>query len=340
MAIANESGGLHRARVGRVVLLRPGALGDVLVLRGVIRFFKDTFPLKEVVLAAPGERGRFLCRPGWADRALDWERAMFSWLFSPGAEPPPPELVAALGDTDMFIAYVDADGESLSKRLSALAPGALAMFSTSRPPSRLHSPIGEWMVKSVANFCLGAGLITPDSLPDVRQFCDARIHMTEPPPDTLHGQPYTVLHPGSGSRRKNWPLPHFIELGRRLSFKADAPLSLVPRLVVVSGEADGDAGSRLVDALPGSLHVHGESLDSLALLLANASLYVGNDSGVSHLAASVKNREGDFPKQTVLFGPSDAAVWAPPGACIVQARDGLEHLSPDEVLLAIQAFTE
>lgn len=268
---------------------------------------------------------------------------MFSWLFSPGTEPPPPDLTAALGGADMYVSYVDTGagehGDAFPKRLTELAPGALTMFSPPRPPAHLHVPIGEWMVRAVADFCAGAGVGLPagGNVPDVRCLCDARVTMTAPPPSALLGQPYAVVHPGSGSRLKNWPLVYFIDLCRRLAAMADA--SVAPpfrRLAVVSGEADGDAGERLAAAVPGSVHLRGMSLDSLAVLLANASLYLGNDSGVSHLAASVENRDNRFPRQVVLFGPSDASVWAPPGAHIVQSRGSLANLSPDEVMHAVR----
>ena len=49
-----------------------------------------------------------------------------------------------------------------------------------------------------------------------------------------------------------------------------------------------------------------DNLAELAAWLAGARLYIGNDSGISHLAAAVTS-------SIVLFGPTDPAIWAPRG---------------------------
>jgi ADP-heptose:LPS heptosyltransferase len=140
---------------------------------------------------------------------------------------------------------------------------------------------------------------------------------------------YVVIHPGSGSRKKNWPLENFIQVGARLQrAKAPGGAPFFKRMVVVSGEADGDLGERLHRSLPGSRHLHGLELESLASLIAGAFLYVGNDSGVSHLAGSVVGPTGESPLLAVVFGPSDSRVWAPPGALVLEAGPDLDKLDP------------
>jgi len=99
---------------------------------------------------------------------------------------------------------------------------------------------------------------------------------------------YAVIHPFSGSRRKNWPLERFRELARRLS--ACMPVHWC-------------AGPE--DALDGAVRI--ENLYELARWLAGARLYIGNDSGITHLAAAAGA------PVVALFGPSDPHVWAPRG---------------------------
>jgi len=99
---------------------------------------------------------------------------------------------------------------------------------------------------------------------------------------------FAVFHPFSGSARKNWPLERFRELA----------LALAARLPVhwCAGPEEPLEGARRFD-----------DLRELAEWLAAARLYVGNDSGISHLAAAVRT------PSVVLFGPTDPAVWAPRG---------------------------
>ncbi len=75
------------------------------------------------------------------------------------------------------------------------------------------------------------------------------------------------------------------------------------------------------------------SVAGLAAFLSRCALFVGNDSGVTHLA-------GLLGVPTVaLFGPTDPAIWAPLGLRVValQSPKGrMEELSPGTVIAAIQ----
>lgn len=110
--------------------------------------------------------------------------------------------------------------------------------------------------------------------------------------DLVAGE-YLVFHPGSGSAAKNWQ--GFGALTQQL--RGD-------RVVVLRGPAERGQPS---DGAHGHMTADGLSLPQVAALLRRSHLYVGNDSGVSHLAAVVGARG------VVLFGPSDPAAWAPRG---------------------------
>ncbi|MEZ5403472.1 MAG: glycosyltransferase family 9 protein [Bryobacteraceae bacterium] len=114
---------------------------------------------------------------------------------------------------------------------------------------------------------------------------------------------FLAIHPYSGSRAKNWP--HFDRLAQTL-----------PAGIPVEFCAHGEHSHRFHD------------LYELAGWLAGARLYIGNDSGITHLAAAVGA------PAIALFGPTDPAVWAPPGARVVHRRE-LTTLSVEEVAAAV-----
>src|SRR5271170_919840 len=95
-----------------------------------------------------------------------------------------------------------------------------------------------------------------------------------------------VIHPFSGSRKKNWPLDRFQELAARLG----EPVRWL-------------AGPE--DVLPGADRF--DDLGELAEWLAGARVYIGNDSGITHLAAAAGT------PTVALFGPTDPKVWGPRG---------------------------
>ncbi len=97
---------------------------------------------------------------------------------------------------------------------------------------------------------------------------------------------YVVIHPFSGSPKKNWPLDCYRELARRLPY---------PVRWCAGPEEPLEGAVRFDD------------LYELACWIAGARLYIGNDSGITHLAAAVGT------PVIALFGPTDPAVWAPRG---------------------------
>jgi hypothetical protein len=95
-----------------------------------------------------------------------------------------------------------------------------------------------------------------------------------------------VIHPFSGGARKNWPLEKYRELAARLKRPVEW---------LAGPEEQLERACRFDD------------LGALARWLSGASAYVGNDSGITHLAAAV-----GIPT-VALFGPTDPALWCPRG---------------------------
>lgn len=123
-----------------------------------------------------------------------------------------------------------------------------------------------------------------------------------------HTRNAIVIHPFSGSARKNWPLEKFNELSRLLPYETDW----------VCGPYEDLSRATQFD-----------NLAELASWMRGARLYVGNDSGITHLAAACGC------PTLALFGPTDPAVWAPrgPSVCVVRANP-LMNLAVEDVLAA------
>jgi ADP-heptose:LPS heptosyltransferase len=81
------------------------------------------------------------------------------------------------------------------------------------------------------------------------------------------------------------------------------------------GEADEAAATTVAAALGRALpRIEMASLPDLAARLAGCWAYLGNDSGVSHLAGLVGART------VAVFGPTAPDVWRPLGPCVHLAR--------------------
>lgn len=117
-----------------------------------------------------------------------------------------------------------------------------------------------------------------------------------------------VIHPFSGSPRKNWPLGLYRELAIQLRFRTEW----------TAGPEEGLPEARRFT-----------SLAELGSWIRGARLYIGNDSGITHLAAAVGT------PTLALFGPSSPPNWAPRGANVkVLYAACLESLDSQTVLEA------
>jgi ADP-heptose:LPS heptosyltransferase len=137
-----------------------------------------------------------------------------------------------------------------------------------------------------------------------------------------------AIHPGSGSAKKCWPVERFAALA------AAAARGWGLRPLFLLGPAEEGLGPALAAALPAGLDaavVRNPSLRHAFALLSLARAYVGNDSGITHLAARAT-------PTLALFGPTDPRVWHPLGARVVtlSAPEGrLESLTVERALAAL-----
>ncbi len=111
-----------------------------------------------------------------------------------------------------------------------------------------------------------------------------------------------VLHPGSGGRKKIWPLKKWRFLVQWIVQNTQKPL------IVLSGPADSHliAFAKEMEQI-GAFLLQDLSLTQALALLVQGSAYVGNDSGMSHLAGV------SGINAVVVFGPTNPRVWAPRG---------------------------
>ena len=121
-----------------------------------------------------------------------------------------------------------------------------------------------------------------------------------------------MLHPFAAGASKRWPLDRFRDLARILE---------------QSMRVEWCAGPE--DVLDGAVRI--ENLYELAQHVASARVFVGNDSGITHLAAAAQA------PVVAPFGPADPRVWSPRGPRVtVLAKPEIGQITVQEVVEAAQ----
>jgi heptosyltransferase-2 len=321
------------------LVVRPGALGDAVL----------TLPLLSALLAR-GDRLALLGSPrSWGFLApgavalhdLDSR----DWLGLFGAEAPlAPAAEAVLAGTPEAMLLLGPQREPVESRLRTRG----IRVSVARPPRREDWPAGpRWSGLLPAPLPPGPehaarrlleALAAPTPWPPLRGPAEcpllrlsagesaaalARLGLGERPPEGI-----LAIHPGSGGRAKCWPLERFAALAGLAALRGGLrPLFLL-------GPAEAGWREALEAALPSGcapLFLENRPLREALALLAAARCYLGNDSGISHLAARAT-------ASLVLFGPSEPRIWHPVGAraSVLAAPGGrLEALAVEEVLEAL-----
>jgi ADP-heptose:LPS heptosyltransferase len=147
----------------------------------------------------------------------------------------------------------------------------------------------------------------------------------------LGDQPVIALAPTANWLPKIWPPERFAAFFRRMAGPGT-------RAVVLGGpgEAERAMAAPLLAALPDAIDLVGRlSLPEAASCLRRATLFIGNDSGLMHLAAAAG-------APTIgLFGPTDAATYGPVGRCAVAVvADSMAAIGVDDAVAAARALLD
>lgn len=265
----------------RLLVLRPGALGDLLLALPGLRSLKAGLPEARLEVAASQPSVLSLAPDLVASH--DFGSALFTPLYC--EDGPPSDRLARFLARFERVALLCADPDGLiRRRLAAHGVGQLVGGTLEPRPS--VPP--HMAVRLAMQLGLGGLHEGPMRATLLRLDCPAARHVW--------------LHPGAGGVPKRWPLECFASLGRLLA-SAGRPVR------ILSGPADERLGEQLAAMLklpevavarPGHLH-------ELASELAGGAAFAGNDSGPAHLAGLL-----GLPTVAV-FGPTAPEVWAPCG---------------------------
>jgi ADP-heptose:LPS heptosyltransferase len=264
-------------------ILFPGALGDFLCFLPTLRALRDRHP-GQLLLIGSSTPLKLVEIPVLATASID--RREIADLFIAG-QPIAPATKSFFGGFDYVYSWTGFGNADFPHRLSAASGGRVGVYPFRGMRPTEHAVEYYARCVDVAPLPLDATCIRRDqewwaAFRRQHQLADHRMF---------------VLHPGSGSRTKNWEgFDQVIRYWRQ--HHADT-------IVVVRGPAEKHTPAQRE---PGVIAVAGLTLPQVAALLHDVTLYLGNDSGISHLAAAVGVRG------VVVFGPSDPAIWAPRSA--------------------------
>ncbi|MCH1505506.1 MAG: hypothetical protein GWQ05_08765 [Verrucomicrobiaceae bacterium] len=283
--------------MGKILVLRGGAIGDFILTVPAIRLLAEGLPEAELEVMGYSPIISLAEASGYAKRTRSIEYGALASFFAKGATLNE-GLCAYFAEFSVVVSYLyDPDGifrENLERA------GVQMLIECSHRVANEGPPAAEQLAKPLERLALflerdTANPLLKMPLPIVDE---ARSFLGD------HAGPIIAVHPGSGSPYKNWELDRWRDVLLRL-YETNS----TRRFLVSTGEAEEAAVSKFLESLDALdlpiVRANRLPLPVLGAALSRCRLYLGHDSGISHLAGAV-----GVPS-LVLFGPTEDSVWAP-----------------------------
>ncbi len=283
----------------KILIIHSGGIGDLFLALPAMRLFRRAFHHSSLHLMGHPERLAVVAYDLKAEGIHSVDQAGMAYFYLDDASLPP-HLCGFFSSLGLVLAFSRKSGQIFSENLEKAGVGRVLTLS-SFPPEGLKVHVSDYLLTSLRK--KGIEGEAPDH---PLQLSEEALNFS--------GEYWTrsglkekerilAIHPGSGNLVKNWSPSHFAGVADWAAERA--------RVLLISGPAqDGVEEVRgfLKKATP--LIAGNLSLLQLAAVLRRCTAYLGNDSGITHLASSLGLAT------VVLFGPTDPKVWGPRGSSV------------------------
>jgi heptosyltransferase-2 len=278
--------------MNRILVIRGGAIGDFILTLPALKALRDARPQAHIEILGYKHIAVLAENRFYAQAVHSIEHGPLARFFARNSELPA-ELSEYFASFDLIVSYLyDPD------RIFETNLRRCGIENLIRGPARIVENAGHaarQLARPIEELGINVADFDERIFPSIEDRAFAHEFLASVP------QPIVAIHPGSGSHEKNWPLEKWIGL-----FSPDGHFADLKRLLVISGEADQAQTDQLERQWKnrGVGFARNLALPRLAAVIER-SIFIGHDSGISHLAAAVGAN------CILLFGPTDPDVWAP-----------------------------
>lgn len=301
-AVSEREAPRHAGAVtDRLAIIHQGALGDFLLALPVFEGLHRRYPHTSMDFCSRLEHLSLLETKPYFGEAHSSDTSVLAALYHDDLWRSA-RMPAYLLEASSIFLFGQPRSRILADRFSQLMGRPVYWIqSFPSPGHRPHEPVTRYLLAQLREQGLAVDCVLPEiEVPgvetlEVRSWVRSAGWEGRPKP--------VIIHPGSGGRKKIWPLKDWWALLEWLRAEYNRPLLMVlgpaDRHLEPFAAAAQRLGVRMLEDL---------SLQRLAAFLSESALYIGNDSGVSHLAAAT-----GIPI-IAIFGPTRPEIWAPRGA--------------------------
>lgn len=323
--------------MGKILILHQGALGDLILSLPAIYALRDYPEATTIHLVSRTDLAGIIIGNNFADEVFSHDKGLFASLFSSAGHMPEP-LVEFLGGFTAAFVFMRVEDDILMRNIRTYIPDCFIVRSI--PPDGIRTHVSVFQLEQIQAVAGNKrqkmpvpGLFSSDC-----SVCDTG--------------PVIAVHPGSGGKKKCWPLEKYLRLIELLDLQQKY------RFKIILGPAESDEAYAGITAFLSEKNIRADiirerSVAEIASLLKSSSLYIGNDSGISHLASLLGT------PVIAIFGPTDHELWKPMGGKVMIVRSDiicspcpqevcrncqapvcLEKISPETVFGVVKTFVQ
>ncbi len=297
-----------------ILVIKLRYIGDVLLATPTLQAIKAAFPASQLTMLVSRGTEDVLKENPHLDHIMVLEKGSLAaqWQFAADLRRRRFDIVIDLtdGDRSAFLSWISGAtvriGFNNERRLRGLCYTKVVQANAAGS-HRIERDLAA--VKSL-------GIAPADKMPklwltsDDDRAADKLLRQLGVRPD----QPIVVLQPGARYWFKAWPSDRFVELADRLAMRCRC------QILIGGSREEEDLARRICNASKCQpISLAGQTtLKQFAAVVKRASLFIGNDSGVMHIAAAVGT------PVVALFGPSNPAEWGPQGRLVYSIYKGMD----------------
>ncbi|HSW46092.1 MAG TPA: glycosyltransferase family 9 protein [Phycisphaerae bacterium] len=275
-----------------LLVLHQGAIGDFLLTLSVVTSVREHLRESHVEVIASAASALWTAGRSAVDRCLSPETVGLHTLFTQEG-PLDYRLVEILKRPTCILSFLADQDDILHHRLDEAAAAGIVSVDPRPRPETLRAGIhitDQW----AAGIRTQGWSIGPPIGSHIRRL------------PNMHGSNRVLLHPGGGGRHKCWPIESFVSLADEMKKHDHAVAWMLGPAECEPGDPRCEAVRRR-SAQAGEEVIIEPDLTASAERIAASRLYIGNDGGMTHVAAAT-----GVPT-IAIFVATDPRVWRPLG---------------------------
>lgn len=283
----------------KILIWHQGALGDLILSLPAVRAIKEHAGGGSLHLVCRSDMADVILESNLADEVTSNEKGMFGFLFGV-PEHHPPDLQSFLDGFDAAFVFMRDSHESFIYNLRQYIIRCCHIKTFPLEGVRTH--VAHYQLRQLAEFGIEHG----DAIPVLDEDCG---------PLSSSEIPVVAIHPGSGGKKKCWPLQRYLQLMEELQGEEELSFLVILGPAEEGGEYEIIAEFLSQRKIPAGI-IRDTTVSGIFRKLKGADLFIGNDSGITHLASA-----GGVPV-VAIFGPTDHEVWKPLGRNVRVVHSG------------------